>query len=406
MKLVLAGGYDTQNLGDYAMLEVFLRDLRSLDSQLDLALLSRHPDNSFDTQFKIRSIVNLDHRSKKESLGRWFNGLNYKDDTTHLKNIINVLQNADMLIIGGGRLFIDITLGFMRGPLSYYGLLITIAKFLQIPVMLFAKTIVQNKTDLGTEHLKYIVSNSDIITVREDESKNNLTFIGIEPQRIEVIPDPAYGLGFSNVKKHGLELLASEGIFIDGSHPVIGANFRFTTLYTKLQDEVFHTLAQLCDRLIHTLDADILLISQGTYGVDNPLDDDRELYQLLKNRSTRPNRLHIIKKRYTINETLAVYQTCDMVYSMRRHGIIFAATQHVPVFCLSGEVNALHPMRQLGISQHALSIHSFHEKDPLDMMLDAYHQRKNITETIEKNLPNLSAQTKKYAETLMSFLKK
>ena len=59
MKIILAGGYDTQNLGDHGMLTVFGRDLKNLDSEIEIVLLSRHPDPVFDETYGVRSILNL-----------------------------------------------------------------------------------------------------------------------------------------------------------------------------------------------------------------------------------------------------------------------------------------------------------------------------------------------------------
>jgi len=48
MKILLAGGYDTKNLGDHGSLEVFQRELRKVNPSTEIVLLSRHPDEKFD----------------------------------------------------------------------------------------------------------------------------------------------------------------------------------------------------------------------------------------------------------------------------------------------------------------------------------------------------------------------
>lgn len=117
MKIVLAGGHDTKNLGDHGSLEVFQRDLRKIDPSSEIVLLSRHPDKDFDKTYNVRSILNLDHKNKAESMGRWFNGLNPGDNKNHLKEIWEEIASSDLLVIGNGRLFVDISLDFMRGSL-------------------------------------------------------------------------------------------------------------------------------------------------------------------------------------------------------------------------------------------------------------------------------------------------
>ena len=52
MKAILAGGYDTKKLGDHGSLEVFQRDLRKLDQECEIVLLSRHSDIEFDNNIQ------------------------------------------------------------------------------------------------------------------------------------------------------------------------------------------------------------------------------------------------------------------------------------------------------------------------------------------------------------------
>ena len=107
MKLLLAGGYDTCNLGDYAMLYVLKEGLEKSGS-VKITLLSRHPEKPVDDFKDISLIKNLDFNTKKESIGKWFRGFNKGDDSSHLHRIYKELLEADALVIGGGRLLIDI----------------------------------------------------------------------------------------------------------------------------------------------------------------------------------------------------------------------------------------------------------------------------------------------------------
>jgi len=404
MKILLAGGYDTQNLGDHGMLVVFGSDLKKLDPDIEIVLLSRCPDSVFDETYSVRSILNLDHKTKKDSFGRWFNGLNYGDDTNHLQTIWKALETSDLLVIGGGRLFVDITLDFMRGPLPYYALLVTLAKFLGKPIMIFAKTIVPVKTDIGWKHLKYIVSNTDLITVREGPSKQELIGLGIPDNRIRVIPDPAFGLEYKDRKERGSQILIEEGIKVNNKK-FIAMNFRYTHLESSIDENYYRLLANICDELYGKLGTDVLLVPQMTYNIDNPYDDDRELYRAIHNLCKFQNNIHIINKRYNVCDTLSIYQCCEMVYSMRRHGIIFAATQYVPVFALSGEKNTSYPMFELNLSKYVVKLSEMKNKNAIEKIILAYKNKEEIRKNLLKSIPKLQKRTLEYACSVQDLIK-
>jgi len=406
MKIMLAGGYDTENLGDHGMLVVLIRDLKKFESKIEIVLLSRHPDPMFDKLYNVRSILNLDHKTKKESLGRWFNGLNYGDDTNHLHTIWQELKTSNLLVIGGGRLFIDITLDFMRGPLPYYALLVTLAKFLGKPIMIFAKTIVPVKTDLGRDYLKYIVSNADVITVREKASAEELIKIGIPNSRVQIIPDPAFGLDYKNRKQNGFQILTDAGIRVNGKK-FVAMNFRYTHLESSVNENYCKTLATICDKLHEYLGVDILFVPQMTYNIDNPYNDDRELYKDIYKLCNFKNNIHVLNKRYNVYETLSIYQCCEMVYSMRRHGIIFAATQYVPVFAISGERNTSYPMFELNLSDYIIKLSDLNRKDIdiIEKLVSAYKKREVIKNKLTNRLPELQKKTTKYAKIILDVIK-
>ena len=331
----------------------------------------------------------------KLSPGGSDNGLNPGDDISHLEKIIEEFASTDLLVIGNGRLFVDISLDFMRGPLPYFAMLVTLAKFFGVPVMIFSMTIVPVEMEMARTIIRYIVSNSDVITVREEPSKDELVEIGISPEKINVLPDAAFGLDYENRIIQGQEILIGEGIDIENKN-FVGMNFRYTHLDTQIDEEYYKNLAKICDGLYEQLGVDILLISQMTYDVDNPLDDDRQLYKSVQEYCLNKEHIHILKEKMNIFETLAVYQTCDMVYSMRRHGIIFSSTQHIPVFALSGEKNTAYSMETLGVSKYLVPVSDLDKQEALQSMIEGYLERKINKNTIISKLSGLKSRTADY----------
>ena len=212
-KIVIAGAsvYGLNNLSDDAMFTVFCRELHRNIPQVDITLLARHPSKQLDDFYQIKSIKNLDHNAKSESIGRWFNGLNPGDSTRHLREIWDKIAAADLLILGGEP-FIDITIGLYKGLAPYASLLITLAKLLEKPIMIHGIHIGRPlETDMGKEMAKFCISNANLVTIREEQSMQMIKDMGVQnTDHIITLADTAYGLDRVSGMQQGFEILKKE----------------------------------------------------------------------------------------------------------------------------------------------------------------------------------------------------
>ena len=344
MRIVLAGGYDTQNLGDHAMLVVLREQLERRFGEVKITLLSRHPDSYFDESYDVQSIPNLDHASREDARGKWFRCLNGEEDTVHLEDISNAIGQADLFVIGGGRMLVDYTHGFQRGHLAYFVQLTTLARFLGTPMMLYAHSLEPLATESGAEHLRFLAANAAGISVREQPSQRVLTDLGIDPALVEIIPDPAFGL--SLVPPYiGPKLPA---IPQDG-RPLLAVNVRSYAWRDGDVSAFEEQLAQLLDRVIAATDARLLCVPQMTYAVDSAETDDRAVARRIAARMEHSADVLTIEQPLLVEEALGIYGHVTALLSMRRHGMLFAASQGVPVMPLSAERNADYMASTLGI---------------------------------------------------------
>ena len=165
LKVVLAGGYDTQNFGDHAALWG-LKQVLPEGSQI--TLLSRHPELPLPVE--VIPLKNLDANSKAEA-GKYFRGFNIGDSTEHMEEIRKAISDCDVVLLGGGRMFVDYTVGYMRGHLAYFAELTKLAKWHNKPVGLINNTFVPLSTELGKEQLGFIQENAAFSIVRDMESQ-------------------------------------------------------------------------------------------------------------------------------------------------------------------------------------------------------------------------------------------
>ena len=391
-KIVIAGAITLaiKGLGDDAQLDVFCQGLRERLSDLEITCLSRHPGREYDASHGVTSIKNLDFDSRQESAGRWFRGLNPGDPTGHLRDIMKAIDGASLLVIGGDP-FVDITLGFLRGPTPYAALLVTLAKFLQTPVMLYGVHVSYPlRTETGKELTRYCVTNSALVTVREEFSRRSLAGVGIESPNMRVLADPAFGLTPVQGVENGYRILAKENIRIK-SGAVIGISFRhmeWRWSHREFEDQGA-AMAAVCDSLIEELDADILFIPQCTYTVDDAYEDDRVAASYVYDKMKRKERAHRITNEYPLREMLSIYPLLSMIVSSKRHSLIFGTIHGVPPVGIGSEGHMKSVLNDLSLGDNFVDIEELSPELLKAKIRQAWENRATITKQINEAVPAL-----------------
>lgn len=333
MNILVAGGYDTQNLGDYASFLGLQKVLRARFGECHFTVLSRHPNDEFAQQFDAKVIQNLDHETKEKSQGRVFFGFNEGDDCSHLQTVFESLQNADCLVLGNGRLFVDISLGFMKGPLSYYALLVSWAKLLNKPVLLSSVTLVHPTTDLGKQHLKFILENANSILVREPYSVEVARSYCRNSDKITLLPDIAFAIDPTDVESITLPFSVAEN--------TVAVNFRGVDFTSKVGQSKLEKMVDIVSTFIENNRNPITFVPQCTYDIDNASTDDRAINRRVFEQLSASHQQHctLIEQKLTLKETLKFYQSVDHLFTSRRHGFIMALTQHANSSLICNEEN-------------------------------------------------------------------
>lgn len=391
-RIVIAGTsvYGIENQGDDALLSVLCRELHNNISDLEITWMARHPSKEFDKLYNVKSIKNLEHDSKEHSMGRWFYGLNPNDPPEHLRKIKMSLEECDLLIIGGDP-FNEISLGVYRGLMPYAALLITLAKFLQKPVVLYSIHMGRPlETEMGKELTKYCITNSNLVTLREEFSRQVLIDMGISVDNTVVAADSAWGLDPVDNKEKGKEILVMEGIKFK-SERIVGINFRHQYWNWKESDWDFYRsiLVEACDYIIEKLQADILFIPNCTYNIDHYYEDDRPVAKEIIERMKNSGNAHQIAGKYNLYETLSLFPFLDMHFSNRRHSLIFAAIHGVPPVASGGEWHIKPAMDELSLGDKFVDIEGFSSDLLKNKLAETWNERESIKDQINKVLPEL-----------------
>ena len=195
-KIVISGYYGFGNSGDEAILKSIVRDFREIDPNIDITALSNNPDKT-SKEYNINAINRL-----------------------NVMKIAQAVKNCDLVISGGGSLLQDMT---STRSLLYYLSIIKIGLMFNKKIMLYANGIGPINSPVNIKRVKKVIDNVDLITLREPESFNELSRMGISKPRIIVTADPV--LTTEPVSKDKVdEIFKIENISENGEY--IGVNIR------------------------------------------------------------------------------------------------------------------------------------------------------------------------------------
>ncbi len=162
--VLVCGAYGRGNAGDDAILEAIVREIRSIDSDLPVWVLSRKPKET-RLQYRVNAIY-----------------------TFHFLRFLRRMAHTDLYINGGGSLMQDVT---SRRSLWFYLFTITMAKKLGNPVHMYGCGIgpVRYPSNRRLVH-RVLEHNVDAITLRDTLSKAELEDMGVTRPKIVMAADP------------------------------------------------------------------------------------------------------------------------------------------------------------------------------------------------------------------------
>ena len=286
---LVCGAYGRGNAGDDAILEAIVRELRQLDPDLPIWVLSRNPDATRQT-YRVNSIY-----------------------TFNLFKFLPRMGKTRLYINGGGSLMQDAT---SRRSLWFYLFTISAAKLLGNKVMMYG-------CGIGPVHYpsnrrltaKVLQKRVDAITLRDTHSKAELEDMGVTAPAIVLSADPTVTLPAAD--PHTVDgLLENAGLDPQGKY--IGFALR--------PWPGFEEKAPIFGRA-----ADYVYETYGLTPVFLPIERrlDVDAARLAAKNMTAP--YHILESTGSSSHTIGLFARMKVVVSMRLHALVFAAGQAVPL---------------------------------------------------------------------------
>ncbi|HTL46449.1 MAG TPA: polysaccharide pyruvyl transferase family protein [Verrucomicrobiae bacterium] len=359
----ISGSYGGMNLGDEAILESILMQLRaSLD--VEAVVFSRSVEDT-ERRHNVRAVPIRD---------------------MHKDEVLKELSKLDLFIVGGGGILFDTMAERILRDVNW-------AKELGVPVMIYAVSVGPLKSAETKQLVLQTLDNVDVITVRESEAKKQLHDLGVN-HVIEVTADPALLL---KPQPFTPEMLQKEGINPD--LPLVGFSVREPgPAAPDLDIDHYHTiLANAADFMVERFDAQILFVPMEA-GVNRDPQHSHAVIAKMAN----AQRAMVLKGEYKSAQVLGLVSRMSFVVGMRLHLLIFSAIQHVPFVPLPYASKVKGLLADLDMTMPALSQMN---TGKLCAYLDrSWDYRKETVEKLKEKLPPLQEKAKKTNQILCDFV--
>ncbi|HZK44352.1 MAG TPA: polysaccharide pyruvyl transferase CsaB [Syntrophomonadaceae bacterium] len=287
MKIILSGYYGFDNAGDEALLSAITTSIKELEPQAEFVVFSGAP--------------------KRTSLLHNIKAIHYMNPLQLIKELIT----ADLLISGGGSIFQDVT---STRSLIYYITVVALAKLFRTPVMFYAQGVGPINKNISKNLMRLIANRVDLITLRDIESGELLTKIGVTKPPRQITADPVFSL---KAQTEDIEKMQKMVFNLDlKGKPLIGVSVRKWEALDGYQAE----LALLLDDLI----------DQGYEIIFIPLAYPQDIEESEATASLMQRKAHIIKENLSSQEHLALIAELDFLIGIRLHSLVFAAQSGVP----------------------------------------------------------------------------
>jgi polysaccharide pyruvyl transferase CsaB len=289
--VAISGSYGGMNLGDEAILEVILKELRaSLD--VDVVVFSYNPQDT-ERRHKVRAVPIRE---------------------LHKVDVLDELRRLDLFVLGGGGILYDDSIEIYLRDVMW-------AHELQVPVMVYAVSVGPLKAPESKQLVAQVLNRVEKITVREREAKRMLHDLGVN-QEIEITSDPGLLLKAQPFTK---EMLKKEGINTDA--PLVGFSVREPgPAAPDLLVEQYHAvLANAADFMIERIDAQVIFVPMEIGEQKDPQHSHAVISKM-----ANTQRASVLKGQYTSGEVLGLVKHLSFAVGMRLHFLIFAGIQNVP----------------------------------------------------------------------------
>jgi polysaccharide pyruvyl transferase CsaB len=382
-RVLIGGYYGHGNLGDEAILQAMLEELRGLEPNLSATVVSGDPEST--------------HRT-------------HHVETVHDRDVPALLaaaEGSDLIVLGGGGLFHDYHGVDEATPLTrlHWGLTFVdafpmMASMFDRPLLLYGVGVGPLGTEAGRRHTRLAFERADAATVRDPESLELLRAIGAPTARVAVTADPAFRIAAPPVEGSDLAAL---GLPPDRSRPLVAVAVRAWRMGDGAPDWPPAVAAAL-DRFVRARDVTLLFVPCQTPQPDE-LTDDRGAAEHVAGLMRERDRAIVGPGPFSPVRTQAIFGACELVVAMRLHAAILAAGAGVPIAAMAYDPKVRSVMRQLGLEDSCVDLAAATADAVFDRVDAAWTGRAATASALPARVARLRAASTRNGEAAATLLR-
>jgi polysaccharide pyruvyl transferase CsaB len=313
------GYYGQGNAGDEAILSALVDGIRKELPTSSICVYSARPEET-------RNNYHVDaYRFFGINLKSVIKGILRKTRIDYIKSVVSFFR-SDIIIIGGGGLFFD-TPETNRWIFGYINLIHRAKRFGK-KVALVGISIGPLYHKASEEEIQKAFALVDLISVRDNTSKDTLIHCGVPSERIHVIPDLVFTLSSASDEQIA-KILAQESFPLKDSR-----NIALTPCcYNTKQSGWLEQYIAFCERAVTELDSNLWLIPMQRNDNHDDLTAIEAIYASLSENAKA--RAYILNGIYSAKEIQGVISKADFILAERLHGSIMAINTNTPVLSIA-----------------------------------------------------------------------
>jgi polysaccharide pyruvyl transferase CsaB len=361
----ITGSYGGLNLGDEAILQSIVTQLRKDVPDVELTVFSRDAEDT-KRRHGIERSIPVRQLSRAE--------------------VTPEVERLDVLILGGGGILYD-------ADARTYLREVQIAHEKRVPVFVYAIGAGPLTHAAAQAAVRESLKDAAMVTVREKSAHRTLEEAGLHREDVWVTADPALLLKPEPLPRG---ILKMEGL--EGRRRLIGMSVREPGVAAPdLDEKVYHALiANAADFMVDRYDADVVFVP-----MERSVLDTQHSHAVIA-KMLRAQRATVLKGEYTSGQILSWMGKFDFALGMRLHFLIFAAIQGTPFVALpyAGKVSGF--LEALGVPTPPLQL--VNAGRLIAYLDDSWDRRRSMRTRIAENLPALQEKARETHRLLLEVL--
>src|SRR5918996_1679151 len=360
----ITGSYGGLNLGDEAILQSMIGQLRKDVPKVEITVFSRDAEDT-KRRHQVERAVPVRKLSRAE--------------------VQPEVQRLDLLILGGGGILYD-------ADARTYLREVQLAREKRVPVFVYAIGAGPLKHAGAQAAVREVLDQVDIVTVRERSAQQVLEEAGVH-REIVVTADPALLLKPEPLPRG---ILKHEGL--EGSRRLVGMSVREPGVAAPdLDEKIYHALlANAADFMVDRWNANVVFVP-----MERSVLDTQHSHAVIA-KMLRAQRATVLKGEYTSGQMLSWLGKFDFALGMRLHFLIFAAIQGTPFAALpyAGKVSGF--LEALGVPAPPLNL--VNAGRLIAYLDDSWDRRRSMRTHIAEALPALQERARETHRLLLEVL--